>query len=88
MLAVKENKQYKINEVDKDKYLVEGYDITDDNGNIIERSHKSKVSYEEYLKVKNELDSLKAAKEEHYIENMEEQQEEEKPKAVKTKISK
>ena len=61
MLAIKANKQYKVDEVSKSRYLADGYDIVDDKGNVIERSPKSTVPYEEYAKVEKELIELKAS---------------------------
>lgn len=51
MKAVKNNKVYTIDETAKSVYLAQGFDITDDNGNVIERSPSRIVSYEEYSKV-------------------------------------
>lgn len=59
MKAVKENKEYTITEQQQDYYLAQGYDITDDKGNIIKRSPKATVSYAEFECVKKELDELK-----------------------------
>lgn len=58
MNAVKDNKVYRIREEQKKAYLAQGFDITDDKGNVIERSPKSTVSYAEYEKVKNQLEEL------------------------------
>lgn len=59
MLAVKENKVYKITETEKERYLSQGFNITDDKGNVIEHSPLSKVPYSEYAKVVKELEALK-----------------------------
>ncbi|MFT4146422.1 MAG: hypothetical protein QM644_18415 [Mobilitalea sp.] len=59
MKAVKENKIYTITEEAKATYLSQGYDMADDNGNIIERSPLSKVSYSEYVKVLSQLEKIK-----------------------------
>lgn len=58
--AVKENKVYSILEADKDRYRNDGYDIYEDD-KLVEYSAKKTVPYEEYKKVKDELDELKAA---------------------------
>ncbi|MGN1132975.1 MAG: hypothetical protein ACI4RN_00820 [Oscillospiraceae bacterium] len=58
--AVKDNKVYSIEEVDKGKYLTAGYDIADENGNIIERSPSSVVTRGEYDKLLAENKKLKA----------------------------
>lgn len=68
MKAKKENKVYKITtESEKQRYLKEGYDIYDDNGNIIEYSPLKKIEYSKYANVvaentalKTELEELKA----------------------------
>lgn len=59
MLAVKANKQYRVDTSCKDRYLADGFDIADDEGKIIEKSPKATVPYKEYIKLKNELDELK-----------------------------
>lgn len=51
MKAVKNNKVYAIDETAKSVYLAQGFDITDDNGSVIEHSPSRIVSYEEYSKV-------------------------------------
>lgn len=60
MLAVKANKVYKVDEVSKKSYLAQGYDITDDKGNVIEHSPKSTVPYVQYEKVLKQLEEAKA----------------------------
>ncbi len=58
MKAVKDNKVYNVDEVTKSEYLAKGFDIVDDNGNLIERSPSSIVSrkeYDELLSKYNEL---------------------------------
>ncbi len=50
MKAVKGNKVYTVDEVSKKDYLAQGYDITDDNFNVIERSPSATVPYREYEK--------------------------------------
>lgn len=62
MKAIKENKVYTIDETSKKSYLAQGFDIADDNFNIIEHSPTATVPYAEYAKVKNELEELKAQK--------------------------
>lgn len=59
MFAKKANKVYRVDEESKDKYLKQGYDITDDKGNVIERSPQSMVPYAEYEAVLKELAELK-----------------------------
>lgn len=62
MKARKENKVYVVDKVTKDRYVKAGYDIYDDNGKIIEYGKNKTVSYEEYEKVKKELEELKNEK--------------------------
>jgi len=60
MQAVKDNKVYTITEVQKASYLKQGYNIIDDSGKVLEYSPTSTVPYSKYIKLKNELDELKA----------------------------
>lgn len=60
MKAVKGNKVYTVDEVSKKNYLAQGYDITDDNFNVIERSPSATVPYREYDKVVKENEQLRA----------------------------
>lgn len=55
MRAKKENKVYDINETQKEAYLKEGYDIYDNDGKVIEYSPKKVISYNEHMKVVEEL---------------------------------
>ncbi len=55
MFARKENKEYKVNDAIKIAYLNDGYDIYDDNGEIIEYSPKKKITINEHLKEVAEL---------------------------------
>jgi hypothetical protein len=66
MKATKGNKVYTIDETQKAMYQAQGYDITDDAGNIIEYGAGKSVSYEEYktleekaLKLEKENKKLK-----------------------------
>lgn len=59
LVAKKDNKVYDIEEVDKKRYLEDGYDIYE-NGEIKEHSPKKKIAYSEYVKVKEELEKVKA----------------------------
>lgn len=61
MKAKKENKVYAINsEQEKQRYLKEGYDIYDDDGNIMEYSPKKKIAFSEYMKLVRENEQLHA----------------------------
>lgn len=57
--ARRENKVYTITEQQKERYLQEGYDIYDGEGNLTEHSPKKKISYSEYEAVCKERDTLK-----------------------------
>lgn len=59
MKAIKQNKVYTITETEKSYYTAQGYDILSDEGEVIERGAGTSVSYDEYLKLKDELDLLK-----------------------------
>ncbi|UMZ01814.1 hypothetical protein H8S51_008975 [Roseburia rectibacter] len=59
MTAEKDNKVYTIDESMKNHYAAEGYDIKDDDGNVITHGKGKTVSYEEYQKVVQELEALK-----------------------------
>ena len=66
MKATKGNKVYTIDETQKAMYQAQGYDITDDVGNIIEYGAGKPVSYEKYktleekaLKLEKENKKLK-----------------------------
>lgn len=54
--AIKANKVYPVNDNSKEEFLRQGYNIIDENGNLVESSEKTKVPYEKYEKVKNELE--------------------------------
>lgn len=61
MKAKKENKVYTINtEQEKQRYLKDGYDVYDDDGNIAEYSPKKKISFSEYMKAVREIERLQA----------------------------
>ena len=60
MKAVKDNKVYTIDKTSAKAYLAQGYDITDDNFNVIEHSPLATMPYSEYAKIKAELEELKA----------------------------
>lgn len=69
MKAVKANKVYTVDEISKKDYLAQGYDIVDDDFNVLERSPSATVPYREYEKLikenaelKAELDELKQKK--------------------------
>lgn len=59
LIAKKDNKVYNIDEVDKKRYLEDGYDIYED-GKLKEYSYKKQIAYSEYAKVKEELEKVKS----------------------------
>ncbi len=61
MKAVKGNKVYTIDERQKKRYQDDGYDITDDSGNTVAYGRGKNVPYEQYAKVVEELERLKAS---------------------------
>lgn len=60
--AKKENKVYIITGQQKARYLQEGFDIYDDEGNLLEHSPKKKIAYSEYAKLQEEMEALKDGK--------------------------
>lgn len=60
MKAVKGNKVYIVDEATKQNYVKSGFDIYDDNDNIIEYGAGKKVDYNKYAKLKAENEKLKA----------------------------
>ena len=60
MRAVKENKEYTIEESQKGFYLGQGFDIYADDGELLEAAPGKTVSYEEYAVLREKLDELEA----------------------------
>lgn len=59
MKAKKENKVYVINtEQEKERYLKEGFDIYDDDGEVVAYSPLKKIAYSEYVKAAKEIERL------------------------------
>lgn len=69
MKAIKENKVYTITESEQSFYKQQGYDIVNDEGEVIERGAGKSISYEEYLKLKDENQTLKQENEKLKEEN-------------------
>lgn len=59
MTAEKGNKVYTISEAEKDTYQSQGYDIFED-GKMIAYGKGKTVPYEDYMKLKEENEKLKA----------------------------
>ena len=63
MKAVKENKVYTLtNEQETELYRLKGYDIVDDNGNILKYGAGKTVPYEKYAELLAENATLKEKK--------------------------
>lgn len=61
MTAEKGNKVYTIDESMRARYEADGFDIKDDSGKVISVGKGKTVPYEQYQKVVEELEKLKAA---------------------------
>lgn len=61
MKASKDNKVYTIDETQKNDYAAQGYDITNDDGEIIQYGAGKKVEYEKYKELEGR--ALKLEKE-------------------------
>ena len=60
MKAIKGNKEYSIDEKQKKFYQDAGFDIKDDNGNVIAYGRGKTVPYGDYVALKEENKALKA----------------------------
>ena len=58
MKASKGNKVYTIDETQKDYYIAQGYDISDDEGNIVVYGVGKTISYEEYKNLEEKYAKL------------------------------
>ena len=58
MRAVKENRQYTINDTDVQTFANDGYDVYDDNGNIVAYGVGKTVPYEKYMKLMEQVEKL------------------------------
>lgn len=70
MTAVKGNRSYTITDADKAFYKKQGFDIIGDDGQILEHGDGKTVPYEQYEKVANELEALKANQKPKELEEM------------------
>lgn len=68
--AVKANREYTITEAEKDFYQKQGFDIINDNGNVIQYGAGKTVPYEQYKKVVDELEALKNGTKHKELEEM------------------
>lgn len=62
MKALKGNKVYTIGETEKAHYVALGFDIQDDEGNVITHGRGKTVPYDTYAEVVKELKDLKKLK--------------------------
>lgn len=60
MKAVKGNKEYNIEESQQKSYRDAGYDIFDDSGTLIAYGKGKTVPYDDYMKLREELEAVKA----------------------------
>ena len=74
MTAEKENKAYTITEEQKATYMAEGFDIRDDEGNMIAYGAGKTVAYEDYMKVVKENMALKEELDKQRVSNASEEQ--------------
>lgn len=58
MRAVKENKEYFIDDSQKGFYLAQGFDIYGDDGELLEAARGKTVPYEEYAALQEKLEAL------------------------------
>lgn len=62
LFAVKGNKQFKIDDADRETYLKLGYDIAEQSGNtleVVENASSKKVSWKEYEALVRENEDLR-----------------------------
>lgn len=58
MVASKENKIYTITEMEKEDYIKQGYDIYNDDGEILAYGRGKTVLYTDYIKLKEDYEKL------------------------------
>lgn len=58
MLAIKENRQYTITEVDAQSFVNDGYDVYDDNGNLVAYGVGKTVPFDKYAKLMAQNEKL------------------------------
>ena len=60
MKVIKDNKEYTVTNESKQHYIDIGFDVVDDNGDIIEHGKGKTVSLEDYNKVLERIKELEA----------------------------
>lgn len=58
MKAIKENRQYTINDTDVQRFARDGYDVYDDDGNIVAFGVGKSVPFEKYAKAMEQIEKL------------------------------
>ena len=58
MVAIKDNRQYTITEADVQSFANDGYDVFDDNGNLVAYGVGKSVPYEKYMKLMEQTEKL------------------------------
>lgn len=58
MVAIKENREYTITEADVQSFANDGYDVYDDNGNLIAYGVGKAVPFEKYMKLMKQVEGL------------------------------
>lgn len=69
MKAIKQNKVYTITETEKSYYIAQGYDILDDEGELLSYGAGKSVSYDKYRELEDQLNLLKEENEKLKEEN-------------------
>ena len=70
MKAIKGNREYTITEAEKSFYQKQGFDILSDNGEVVQYGAGKTVPFDQYKKVLDELESLKANQKPKELEDM------------------
>ena len=58
MVAIKDNRQYTITEADVQSFANDGYDVFDEQGNIVAYGVGKSVPYEKYMKLMEQTEKL------------------------------
>lgn len=69
MRAVKGNKEYTIDDAQQKGYQDAGFDIVDEDGNVVAYGRGKTVPYDDYMKAVKEIERLQLLAYERYAEN-------------------
>lgn len=58
MVAIKDNREYTITEADVQSFAKDGYDVYDDNGNLVAYGVGKSVPFEKYMKLMAQVEDL------------------------------